>query len=147
MSSIRALWVVLLSIVSASPTYADDSIVTEGVIDAPVNEVWDAWTTTAGLGKWLAPHADIDLRIEGVMRANYDPEGALGDANTIENRILAYEPGRMLAIRAQGHRLIFHSRNVSATCGRSCPSRTRATARHACASSAWASVTIASRSR
>ena len=39
MSSIRALWVVLLSLVSASPTYADDSIVTEGVIDAPVNEV------------------------------------------------------------------------------------------------------------
>ncbi len=33
------------------------------------------------------------------MRANYDPKGALGDAATIENRILAYEPERMLSIK------------------------------------------------
>lgn len=78
---------------------ATDSIVSEGVIDAPVAAVWTAWTTSDGLRAWLAPHADIDLRLDGLMRANYDPQGRLGDPGTILNRILAYEPERMLAIR------------------------------------------------
>lgn len=76
-----------------------ESIVTEGVVGAPVTAVWDAWATTPGLQSWLAPHADIDLRIDGLMRANYDPKGRLGDAGTIENRVLAYEPERMLSIK------------------------------------------------
>jgi uncharacterized protein YndB with AHSA1/START domain len=75
------------------------SIVTEGVVDAPVSEVWSAWTTSEGLRSWLAPHVDIDLRIGGRMRTNYSATGALGDAGTIENRILAFEPERMLAIQ------------------------------------------------
>ena len=33
------------------------------------------------------------------MRANYDPKGCLGDPGTIENKVLAYEPERMLSIR------------------------------------------------
>jgi hypothetical protein len=33
------------------------------------------------------------------MRANYDPKGALGDAGTIENKVLAYEPERMFSIK------------------------------------------------
>ena len=33
----------------------------------------------SGLRSWLAPHAEIDLRIGGLMRANYDSRGALGD--------------------------------------------------------------------
>jgi uncharacterized protein YndB with AHSA1/START domain len=69
------------------------------VVNAPVSAVWRAWTTTAGLKSWLAPHADIDLRIDGLMRSNYDPKGTLGDQGTIENRVLAYEPERMLSIR------------------------------------------------
>ena len=81
------------------PARATDSVVTEGVVAAPVAAVWSAWTTTAGLKAWLAPHAEIDLRIDGLMRSNYDPKGSLGDAGTIENRVLAYEPERMLSIK------------------------------------------------
>ena len=33
------------------------------------------------------------------MRANNDPNGNLGDSGTIENRVLAYEPERMLSIQ------------------------------------------------
>ncbi|WP_374667626.1 SRPBCC domain-containing protein [Ramlibacter sp.] len=74
-------------------------VVNEAVIAAPRAVVWQAWTTAEGLRSWLAPHADIDLRLGGLMRSNYNPAGALGDAGTIENRILAYEPQRMLAIQ------------------------------------------------
>ena len=34
------------------------------------------------------------------MRTNYNAQGALGDAQTIENAILSFEPGRLLSIRA-----------------------------------------------
>lgn len=74
-------------------------IVSEAVIDAAAEKVWAAWTTSAGLRAWLAPHATIDLRIGGLMRANYNQHGTLGDPQTIENTILSWEPGRMLSIR------------------------------------------------
>ena len=37
--------------------------------------------------------------IGGEIRSHYDPKGSSGDAETIVNEILAYEPERMLAIR------------------------------------------------
>jgi len=76
-----------------------DALVHEGAIDAPVEAVWRAWTTSEGLKSWLAPHADIDLRIGGKMRTNYDAAGSLDDANAIENTILSFEPERMLSVR------------------------------------------------
>ena len=78
---------------------AADSMVTEGVVSAPVAEVWSAFATSEGLRSWMAPHADIDLRVDGLMRANYKPEGTLGDGSTIVNRVLSFEPRRMLSMR------------------------------------------------
>jgi uncharacterized protein YndB with AHSA1/START domain len=45
--------------------------------------------------------ADVDLRIGGLIRSRYSARGALGDDETIENRILAFEPRRMIAIRIE----------------------------------------------
>jgi uncharacterized protein YndB with AHSA1/START domain len=33
------------------------------------------------------------------MRSNYDPKSSLGGSGTIENKILAFEPQRMLSIK------------------------------------------------
>jgi uncharacterized protein YndB with AHSA1/START domain len=99
MKSLTFLTFVICVLAIARPASATESIVTEGVVNAPVAEVWNAWATTAGLKSWLAPHADIDLRIDGMMRSNYDPKGSLSDPATIENKILAYEPERMLSIK------------------------------------------------
>lgn len=83
----------------ASRAGAQDAIVAEGVVNAPVATVWKAWTTTAGLAAWLAPHVDIDLKVGGLMRTHYDEKGKLGDAGSIENRILSFDPERMLSIQ------------------------------------------------
>lgn len=83
----------------AECAHAQESIVAEGVVDAPVAEVWKAWTTSSGLKAWLAPHAEIELKVGGLMRTNYDEKGKLGDAGSIENRILSFEPERMLSIQ------------------------------------------------
>ena len=74
-------------------------LVHEGIVDAPLEKVWDSWTTSEGLRSWLAPHADIDFRIAGTMRANYSPDGDLGDAQTIENMILSFDPHEMISIQ------------------------------------------------
>lgn len=76
-----------------------DPIVSEATIEAPVEAVWAAWTTSDGLRAWLAPHAETELRVGGLMRANYNPKGTLGDPSTIENTILSFEPKRMLSIK------------------------------------------------
>lgn len=76
-----------------------DPIVSEAILEAPVDAVWAAWTTSEGLRAWLAPHAETELRLGGLMRTNYDAKGSLGDPGTIENTILSFEPRRMLSIK------------------------------------------------
>ncbi len=73
--------------------------ITEGIIDAPLDAVWNAFATKEGQEAWNVAHAEIDLKIGGKMRTHYDPKGKIGDANTIENIILAFEPRKMLAIQ------------------------------------------------
>ncbi len=71
----------------------------EAVVDAPVAECWNAWTTKDGLESWMVAHASFDLRVGGKMITHYDPKGVLGDEGTIENTILSYDPMRMLSIK------------------------------------------------
>lgn len=73
--------------------------VTEGFVNAPAAEVWRLFTTSEGYLATGAAQAEVRLAIGGEIRSHYDPKGTLGDAETIVNEILAYEPERMLAIR------------------------------------------------
>lgn len=76
-------------------------LVTEAIINAPVAEVWKLFTTAPGLESWLAAHADIDLKIGGLMRTHPDPKGMLGDDHTSIQQILSFEPQRMLSLKVQ----------------------------------------------
>lgn len=90
----------MVAALSASAVAQDVSpVVSEALIDAPVDSVWAAWSSSEGLRSWLAPHAGIDLRVGGLMRTNYDAQGTLGDPGTLNNTILSYEPARMLSIK------------------------------------------------
>lgn len=71
-----------------------------GVIAAPVDELWTALTTPDGIKKsWSVAQADVDFRLGGIIRTHYKADGVLGDGGTIIHTILAYEPGRMLALK------------------------------------------------
>ncbi len=74
----------------------------EAEIDASVDDVWAAFTTTKGLQSWVAPLADVDFKVGGKWRANYNKDGRLGDTSTIENTILCYDPKRMVSLKATG---------------------------------------------
>jgi uncharacterized protein YndB with AHSA1/START domain len=74
-------------------------LVTELVIDAPREQVWKAFATKEGQESWNVAHAEIDCRVGGKMLTHYDAKGKIGDANTIENIILALDPGYMMTIQ------------------------------------------------
>ncbi|HLA14909.1 MAG TPA: SRPBCC domain-containing protein [Gemmatimonadaceae bacterium] len=85
---------------TAIPAPIDTSaVISDAIIEAPLQAVWDAWATSEGLRSWLAPQADIDLRVGGLLRANYNAKGSLADPQTIHNTVLSLDPGRMLSIK------------------------------------------------
>jgi uncharacterized protein YndB with AHSA1/START domain len=77
------------------------SFVAEGVVPAPIDEVWKVLTTSEGYTALGPALAEVDLRVGGTIRSRYRADGVLGDSETIENLILAYEPPRMIALRIQ----------------------------------------------
>ncbi len=73
----------------------------EAVISAPLEAVWQAFTTAEGWMSWAVPFARVDFRLGGLIETSYDPAAQAGDAANIHSRILAYLPGRMMAFRAE----------------------------------------------
>ena len=92
---------VFVLLLSPDLSRAQDSsrLIHEGVVNAPADQVWAAFTTKEGIESWMAAHASIDLKIGGTMKTQYDPKGTIDDAKAIWNTIISYEPGRMLSFR------------------------------------------------
>lgn len=81
------------------PGKTDEPLVTEGVVKAPVSEIWKVFSTSEGFKKLGVAQCELDLRVGGVIRSHYDPKGTLGDEGTIHNEILSYERDRMISMR------------------------------------------------
>ena len=69
------------------------------VVKATPAQVWRAFTTGEGYREWVAPVAQIDLAVDGMIEASYSASAKMGDPDNIKNRIVAYVPERMLSIR------------------------------------------------
>ncbi|HXI11314.1 MAG TPA: SRPBCC domain-containing protein [Thermoanaerobaculia bacterium] len=93
---------VVISVLVVAPASGQGQnipVVHNGVVDAAVSEVWDAFTTSKGQESWMVAHSDIELKIGGRMRTHYEQKGVIGDSKTIENSVVAYDPLRMFSIR------------------------------------------------
>ena len=102
MSSLKLRFIpVVVVVIALAPwaTAAERILRTEVVVHAPVSEVWKAFTTKEGVQSWMVPVAEVDLRIGGTIKTNYNPKAKIGDPGTIVHHILSYEPERMLATR------------------------------------------------
>ena len=84
---------------AAGRAQTDAPLVHEGVVNAPLAQVWAAFTTKEGLESWMAAHAEIDLKVGGVMKTQHDENDTVDGAGSIANTILSYEPMRMLSLR------------------------------------------------
>lgn len=69
------------------------------VIPADRKAVWARFTTTEGYKAWATPMAKVDFGLNGLIEASYDSHAKLGDTDNIRNRIIAYIPERMVALK------------------------------------------------
>lgn len=77
------------------------SLLQEVLVEAPVADVWNAYTTSEGWMGWAAPLAEVDLRVGGLIRTHYQPGAAIGDAGTNTLHILSYVPQQLLILQAE----------------------------------------------
>jgi len=68
-------------------------------VDLPAGDVWDLFTTKQGIESWMVPICEVDLRVGGTIRTNYDRNAGVGGPGTITHHILSLEPGRMYSGR------------------------------------------------
>lgn len=78
-----------------------EPLVTEGLVEAPIPEVWRVFSTAEGYTKLGVAKATMDFRPGGLIVTVYDPAQALDGDAAIRSEILAYEPLRMVATRIQ----------------------------------------------
>lgn len=76
-------------------------LVQEVVVEAPIGEVWRAYTTSDGWMAWASPLAEIDLRAGGTIRTHYGADAKIGDPGTNTLHIVNYVPERVLTLRAE----------------------------------------------
>jgi len=80
------------------------ALVFEVTIPAPLDEVWNAFTTSAGLSTWLTPGAVVDLRNGGEWTAHF-PGGKTGGGT-----ILSFKPKREMVMSAMAPESFPHVR-------------------------------------
>jgi hypothetical protein len=68
-------------------------------VKAGTNEVWRALSTAEGWKSYAVAFASVDMQVGGIIETSYRAEARAGDPGNIKNQIVAYIPGRMLAIR------------------------------------------------
>ncbi len=89
-------------VVDESFTEADGDRVIQVSVEIPAapEAVWERWTTAEGWTSFATPHAAVDFRVGGVIETSYGESFEAGSPANIKNEVLAYVPGRALAIRA-----------------------------------------------
>lgn len=76
-------------------------LIQEFSVEATVDQVWEAYTTKEGWENWAVPLAEVDLKIGGTIKTNYNPDGQIGDSTTIVTHIVNYVPRRLLTLQAE----------------------------------------------
>lgn len=90
----------IVSVVDSSQT--DNMILTQSFeINVPLDSVWNAYTTAKGWENWATSMAEMDFKVNGLIRTNYNKDGEIGDESTITLHIINYIPKRMLTLQAE----------------------------------------------
>ncbi|MBD3864689.1 SRPBCC family protein [Olleya marilimosa] len=76
-------------------------LIQELIVKAPIDSVWNAYTTKKGWENWAVPLAEVDLKVGGFIKTNYNKQGKIGDSTTIVTHIINYVPKRLLTLQAE----------------------------------------------
>lgn len=69
----------------------------ETTVNAAQSEVWNAWTTEAGIETFFARAANVELRTNGAYEIFFFPDNEAGQRGAEGTLVLAVEPMRRLA--------------------------------------------------
>jgi uncharacterized protein YndB with AHSA1/START domain len=86
-----------LLLVCASACAAERVITKQALVKAPVDAVWNAWTTAEGVKSFFAPDARVEARPDGPFEIYFNPAGAPGMKGADDMRFLAVQPKQMLS--------------------------------------------------
>lgn len=76
---------------------AERAIDKQIVVEATLDEAWDAWTTRAGIVSFFAPDAVIEPRVGGAFQIHIDPSAPTGMKGADDMRFLALQPKKMIS--------------------------------------------------
>ena len=76
-------------------------LIQELTVKATIDSVWKAYTTKKGWENWAVPLAEVDLKVGGSIKTNYNEQGKIGDSTTIVTHIINYVPKRLLTLQAE----------------------------------------------
>jgi uncharacterized protein YndB with AHSA1/START domain len=87
-----------LALASANPARAAErSIDKEVVVAAPIQAVWQSWTTKVGIESFFAPEAEIEPKVGGAFHIHINPYGEPGTKGADDMRFMALQPPTMLS--------------------------------------------------
>ena len=82
---------------AASGHAAERAIDKEVIVAAPIETVWQSWTTKAGIESFFAPEAEIEARVGGAFHIHMDPFAAPGMKGADDMRVMALQAPKMLS--------------------------------------------------
>lgn len=93
----RLLLTTICTLALSGARAEERAIVKTARIDAPVADVWAAWTTSAGLKTFLGIDSAIELRSGGKYEFYFGPPASAPNRGSEGCTVLSYLPQRMLS--------------------------------------------------
>ncbi len=90
----------LMFVVMALPVFvfANERAINEKiVVNAGVDDVWKAWTTTEGIKSFFAPDAKVELRVDGPFQIYINPYAPAGEKGADDMIFLAIQDKKMIS--------------------------------------------------
>lgn len=88
----------LAACVALQPVQAAERAIDKQVlVAAPIEQVWQAWTTREGIVSFMAPGAEIDARPGGAFDIHFDPLAAPGLRGADGMQFMALQPPSLLS--------------------------------------------------
>ncbi|ULC58302.1 SRPBCC domain-containing protein [Flaviramulus sp. BrNp1-15] len=83
-------------------TYTSElTLIQEFIVNVPVDSVFTAYSTKKGWESWAVAIAEVDFKINGTIKTNYNKDGKIGDATTIYLNIKNHVPNKLITLQAE----------------------------------------------
>jgi uncharacterized protein YndB with AHSA1/START domain len=88
----------VLLLALAGPALALEKAIEKAVlVQATLDQAWDAWTTREGIVSFFAPDAQIEPRVGGAFHIHFDPGAPAGAKGADDTRFMSLQPKQMIS--------------------------------------------------